>query len=206
MRCLCSSRLHAFTCLWFSHAHSCYHCDLGLLIWKAVVLFPRHPEYLIVWPTSGLKASWRPECERRLTGELAVLGLSQRCGFSGHINKSFLVAVTSVNGIAPNRMSQLTISPPYKNWQVTVVWLIIRFRAATNDYCHYRSAVWSIKCQKMVENVDHCFPKPTLTLFCPQPKDIQFTVIEDERDQKIFTEIRWFRHFFLKNEKWINRK
>ena len=24
-------------------------------------------------------------------------------------------------------------------------------------------------------------------LFCPQPKDIQFTVIEEERDQKIFT-------------------
>ncbi len=41
------------------------------------------------------------------------------------------------------------------------------------------------------KNVDHCFPKPKLTSlnvsFCPQPKNIQFTVIKDERNQKIFT-------------------
>ena len=50
---------------------------------------------------------------------------------------------------------------------------------------------WSMKCQKMVENVDQCFPKPKTTslnvLFFPQPKDIQFTVTEEERNQKIFT-------------------
>ena len=42
---------------------------------------------------------------------------------------------------------------------------------------------WSIKCQKMVKNVDQCLPKPKMTssnvLFCPQLKDIQFTVIEE---------------------------
>ena len=42
----------------------------------------------------------------------------------------------------------------------------------------------------MVKHVDQCFPKPETTssnvLFCPQPKENQFTVIE-ERNQKIFT-------------------
>ncbi len=46
-----------------------------------------------------------------------------------------------------------------------------------------RLVVSSIKCQKVVKNVDHCLPKPKVTssnvLFCPQPKDIQFTVTED---------------------------
>ena len=41
------------------------------------------------------------------------------------------------------------------------------------------------------QNVDLCFPKPKMTspnvLFCPQSKDNQFTVIEDERNQKIYT-------------------
>ncbi len=41
------------------------------------------------------------------------------------------------------------------------------------------------------KNVDHCFAKPKVTssniLFCPQPKYIQFTVMEDKRNQKIFT-------------------
>lgn len=48
-------------------------------------------------------------------------------------------------------------------------------RAANNDYLHYRLiwrlVTWSIKCQKMVKNVDHGFPKPKMTsswwLFCP---------------------------------------
>ena len=44
-----------------------------------------------------------------------------------------------------------------------------------------RLVVWSIKCQKMVENVNQCFPKPKMTslnvLFCPQPKHIQSPVI-----------------------------
>ncbi len=44
--------------------------------------------------------------------------------------------------------------------------------------------------RKMVKNVDQCFPNPKVTssnvLFCPQTKDIQFTVTEDERNQKIF--------------------
>ena len=43
----------------------------------------------------------------------------------------------------------------------------------------------------MVKNVDQCFPKPKTTssnvLFCPRPKDNQFTVIEEEINQKIFT-------------------
>ena len=41
------------------------------------------------------------------------------------------------------------------------------------------------------KNVDPCFPKPRTTssnvLFCYQPKDNQFTVTEEERNQKIFT-------------------
>ena len=41
------------------------------------------------------------------------------------------------------------------------------------------------------KNVNQCFPKPKTTssnvLFCPQPKDNLFTVIEEERNQKIFT-------------------
>ena len=48
-----------------------------------------------------------------------------------------------------------------------------------------------ITCQKMVKSVDQCFPKPNMTssnvLFCPQPKDNQFTVIEEEINQEIFT-------------------
>ena len=43
----------------------------------------------------------------------------------------------------------------------------------------------------MSENVDQCFPKPEMmssnVLFFPQPKDNQFTVIEDEINQKTFT-------------------
>ena len=39
--------------------------------------------------------------------------------------------------------------------------------------------------------VKKCFPKPKRTssnvLFCPQPKNIQFTVREEERNQKMFT-------------------
>ena len=41
------------------------------------------------------------------------------------------------------------------------------------------------------KNVDQCFPKSKMmssnVLFSPQPKDIQFTVIEEERNLKIFT-------------------
>ena len=44
---------------------------------------------------------------------------------------------------------------------------------------------------KMVKNVDQCFPKPKMTssnvLFYSQPKDIQFTVTKEQRNQKIFT-------------------
>ena len=43
------------------------------------------------------------------------------------------------------------------------------------------------------KNVDLCFPKPkkkTLNvLFCPQPKDAQFTVIGKERNQKSYQRI-----------------
>ena len=71
-------------------------------------------------------------------------------------------------------------------------------RAATNDYFHSRliyrlfyRVVLSIKCKKMAENVEMHFPKSKLTssnvLFCPQHKDNEFTVIEEERNQKIFT-------------------
>ena len=38
----------------------------------------------------------------------------------------------------------------------------------------------------MAKNVDQCFSKPKTTssnvLFCPQPKDNQFTVIEEEKE------------------------
>ncbi len=44
---------------------------------------------------------------------------------------------------------------------------------------------------KMVKNVDPCLSELEVTssdvLFCSQHKDIQFTVTEDERNQKIFT-------------------
>ena len=47
-------------------------------------------------------------------------------------------------------------------------------------------------------NVDQCFQKSNMTssnvLFCPQ-KDIQFTVREEERNQKIFT----FKRLKLEN-------
>ena len=44
----------------------------------------------------------------------------------------------------------------------------------------------------MSENIRHCFQKTKMTssnvLFCPQAtKDIQFTVVVVERNQKIFT-------------------
>ena len=46
-----------------------------------------------------------------------------------------------------------------------------------------QSVVWSVKCQKMMKNVDQCFPKPEMTssnvLFCPQPEDIQFIDAEE---------------------------
>ena len=51
-------------------------------------------------------------------------------------------------------------------------------------------AVWSIKCQKMLKNNECCFPKPNMMslyyLFGPQPKDIKYSVIEEERHHKIF--------------------
>ena len=44
---------------------------------------------------------------------------------------------------------------------------------------------------KLLKNVDQCFPKPKIissnVLFCPQPKNNHFFVIEAERNQKIFT-------------------
>ena len=42
----------------------------------------------------------------------------------------------------------------------------------------------------MVKSVDPRFPKPNMTssnaLFSPQPKDIQFTAIEEQRNQIVF--------------------
>ena len=57
------------------------------------------------------------------------------------------------------------------------------------------------------------FPKPKTTssnvLFCPQPKDNQLIVIEEERNQKIFTfkklETENFDFFFKKVLKPIDR-
>lgn len=43
----------------------------------------------------------------------------------------------------------------------------------------------------MVKNVDQCVQKPKMTslqvLFCPQPKDNQFSVTEEEINQNMFT-------------------
>lgn len=51
----------------------------------------------------------------------------------------------------------------------------------------------------MVENVDWSFPKSKMTstnvLFCPQPQDIQFTIVEEKRNHKIFT----FKKLVTKN-------
>ncbi len=59
----------------------------------------------------------------------------------------------------------------------------------------------------MVKDVFSVSPKLKVTssnvLFCPQHKDIQFTVTEDERNQKMFTFEKLkseFEHFFLKND------
>ena len=43
--------------------------------------------------------------------------------------------------------------------------IIINIRAATLSiiYLNNQLVVWSIKCQKMVKNVDHCFPKSKMT-------------------------------------------
>ena len=46
-----------------------------------------------------------------------------------------------------------------------------------------------MKCQKVEKNVDQCFQKLEMSssnvLFCPQSKDNQFTVTEEERNQKM---------------------
>ena len=59
--------------------------------------------------------------------------------------------------------------------------------------------VLSIKYQKMVKNVDQCFPKPKMMssniLFWPQQKDNQFTGIEAFKKAGI----REFLPFFLKS-------
>ena len=51
--------------------------------------------------------------------------------------------------------------------------------------------VWSIKCQSTVINVSQCFPKSKMmfsdVVFSPQAKVIQFKVIEQKTNQKIFT-------------------
>ena len=53
----------------------------------------------------------------------------------------------------------------------------------------------------MVKNVDQCSPKPKTTssnvLFCPQLKDTQFSVTEEERNQKIFTFKKLESHNFV---------
>ncbi len=69
-------------------------------------------------------------------------------------------------------------------------------------FCINRLVVWSTKCQKMVKNVEHCFPKPKVTssnvLFClcchrglKKPENIHIWEAE----------IREFGHVVLK--KWL---
>ena len=61
----------------------------------------------------------------------------------------------------------------------------------------------------MVKNVNQYFPKPKMTsansLYRPQPKDIQFTVIEGQRNQKIFTfeNLDIFTHKMIQNKQLI---
>ena len=61
--------------------------------------------------------------------------------------------------------------------------------------------------QKIVTNVDRSFPKPKVTslniLFCPQPRDIQFIVTENQKTENthLEAEIRDYGHFFLKKNK-----
>ena len=70
--------------------------------------------------------------------------------------------------------------------------------------CHLFSAIWligSIKCWKMLNNVDHCFLKPPITSlnvsFCQRHKDFHLTVIN------VHIEEAWIREFrlFLTNKK-----
>ena len=61
--------------------------------------------------------------------------------------------------------------------------------------------VLSIKYQKVIKK---CRPKPKTTsssvLFCPQPKDNQFTVIEEEINQEIITLRSWNQIIFTQIE------
>ena len=53
----------------------------------------------------------------------------------------------------------------------------------------------------MLKNVDQCFPKPKTTssnlLFCPQPKDNQFTVIEEKETRKYSLLRSWNQRIYL---------
>lgn len=70
--------------------------------------------------------------------------------------------------------------------------MLVFFLDKSDDY----SGVWSIKCRKMVKN-QSAFPKAPrrhlqMSLFCSQPKDNQYDVIE----KKITRTIRKCNVFF----------
>ena len=77
--------------------------------------------------------------------------------------------------------------------------------AAANDFKRYRFISGSVSqsiasllvvknVRKWGKNVDQCFSKPKMQSSgdrsCPQPKHIQFTVIEEERNQNIYSFIK----------------
>ena len=81
------------------------------------------------------------------------------------------------------------------------------FRAANNNYCHLQTnssmnCLAHEKCRSQSPR-----RRPQMSRFVQQPKDIQFTVTEEERNQKLFTfkklELENFDFFSLK--KYSNR-
>ena len=90
---------------------------------------------------------------------------------------SFLLINDSKNELFLIKFCQLT----NLRLQLTIVFTV---------NCFLNASVSSLTC-KMSENYKKHFPKPKMTssnvLFCPQPKNNQFSFIEEERNQKIFS-------------------
>ena len=95
------------------------------------------------------------------------------------------------NKVLVSKKSILSRNTDDTDWYATLVFFFRIIKAATNSYFHSGLICWLI--YKMSENdkTNQCFPKPKMTssniLFCQQPKNNQFTVTEEERNQKIFT-------------------
>ena len=94
----------------------------------------------------------------------------------------------SVLALSLGHPCMLRTSCEFKNFALGLQLAIISLVDSCVDYFLDENGlvVWSLKCQKMVKNVDQCFPKPKMTssnvLLCPQLQDIQLTVTEERRN------------------------